>query len=229
MGRAAPAEGRVPRRRQRRWWGRGAGGPLPAPAISPDAPHSGAWAALGGTLCSAGRWRATRAARGSDLAPVPAAPATNPPPSRRRGDVRPAGPPTALPDPAALSPTSSAASLAGRPGSKRADTGKFWGREGRALKGPRPLFTGGVGEPRRYRSWNGVGRLSCCDRSGVHVKCPPVAWGSRGSFLHLLSVLEINVDMYVVHMSKQAQRPQGARAAKCQTSEPMKGDVCVLI
>lgn len=167
------------------------------------------------------------------VAPMPAAPATSPPPSRRRGDVHPAGPPAALPDPAALSPTSSAASLAGRPGSKRADTGKFWGREGRALKGPRPLFTGGVGEPRRYRSWNGMGRtLSYCVLSGwlrcsrsssvplstlTRKKSPPVACGSRGSFPHLLSVFRDKCRYVCVQMSKPAQRTQGATAAKCLT------------
>lgn len=38
--------------------------------------------------------------------------------------------------------------------------------------------------------------------------------------------LDINVDMYVVQMSKPAQRTQGATAAKCLTSELMQGAVC---
>lgn len=174
---------------------------------------------------------------------MPAAPATRPPPSRRRGDVRPAGPPAALPDPAALSPTSSAASLAGRPGSKRADTGKFWGREGRALKGPRPLFTGGVGGteelPKLERNGKNVGplrsfwlRVPLTLSPTLHLnqekKSPPVAWGSCGRFPHLLGVLEENVDMYVVQMSKQGLEHQGA-PAKCLTSKLLQDDVCVLI
>lgn len=48
------------------------------------------------------------------------------------------------------------------PDRKEQTLGSFGGREGRALKGPRPLFTAGEGSPRRPRGWNGMGRTLSC-------------------------------------------------------------------
>lgn len=204
-GRAGRSRGRAGSHADVR--GDGGGGeravPLPAPAPGPVAPHSVAATAIGGTLFRASRWPTTRA-RCSEWRPCRLLPQPVPRPPSGAATCGPPVPPAALPDPAALSPTSSAASLAGRPGSKRADTGKFWGREGRALKGPRPLFTGGVGGteevPKLERNGKNVKLLRSfwlAPRSRstsvplstlTRKKSPPVACGSRGNFPHLLRV-----------------------------------------
>lgn len=171
-----PLKGGVPRsRRQRNAVGGGERGapPLPAPAPCPDAPRAGARRrdatepSLSRHLpgCSpapARRWRATRWP--CYLHPPRCRPLPLPHPMRSgHGRRLPYDPPAPLPDPSPRVPTSSAASLAGRPRSKRADTGKFWGREGRALKGPRPLSS-------QEKKKGGGGR------GGETERCSAVEW-----------------------------------------------------
>lgn len=143
--------------------GGGGEGPLPSPpprpARTPLAPTRAA-----GTRRNRSRrgafWLARQPVRsrsrrpGSRVICTTALPTSAPPPPRRSGGGRRL-PPTPRTPPRPLAP--SPYQLGGEPGrpsgiEKRADTGKFWGREGRALKGPRPLFSlekkeigGGVG------------------------------------------------------------------------------------
>lgn len=123
----------------------------PRPRAQPGRPsrRRGRTGRVGTVLCAAVRSRSpARASTAGGRQAAAVASRARPPPHplafRRRllaagGTSQPS--PRTPPGPSPLAPTSSAASPAGRPESERADAGKFWEREGRALKGPRPLFS----------------------------------------------------------------------------------------
>lgn len=129
--------------------GRGAP-PLPAPAPGPYAPRAVARCRDAAEQSSAPHVTGSFAGGPAPTADDRAAALSAPPRSRPPPLPHPCAPaaggashpsPCTPPRPLAPSPYQ----LGGEPGrpsgiGKRADTGKFWGREGRALKGPRPLF-----------------------------------------------------------------------------------------
>lgn len=101
--RAAPAEGRGPASTSQEVVGEGSGRSPILPQAGPRRPSLGraVRARPDPVRCK----RLADCARpGLVLEPVPAAPAACPPPSRRRSDVRPAGPPTPHVSPRPLGP-----------------------------------------------------------------------------------------------------------------------------
>lgn len=197
-----PPKGGAPRRRQRRRWGRGARGPLPAPAPNSDAPHSNVRTAP--ARCDPARCgpRADHARPGQRLGPSAGRSRSRPPAlpqARRRASRRsPRGPPR----PHGPVPYQ----LGGEPGRPSGiEKSRHWevlGEGGAGLKGTTTSFHWGVAgrgrteeAPKPER--NGMGRtLSCWVRAGstsrltlcptLHPsqekKSPSVAWGSRDSF-----------------------------------------------
>lgn len=101
------------------------------------------------------------------VAPMPAAPATSPPPSRRRGDVHPAGPPRGPPRPRGPVPYQ----LGGEPGRPSGiEKSRHWevlGEGGAGLKGTTTSFHWGSG---------GTEEVPKLERNGKNVKLLRSFW-----------------------------------------------------